>query len=221
MNWSQGIELVKNRLASAHGTFETSEGGYARMTRGEGAQVVDTALEQVTKAGLGWDWFPVALAVLGYRKAGDSLPPIEQLVAQLVDDDQCAYVWAALEFLAEQLDDKGVPFSMPSPPPAADTLGVLVTATWTEMQQRRAAGADPKWTGVEPMPWSGLTGGASTPSSAPSKPSASSDAGAAPAAPAPSGPIADHAGDVILFIGTLWGLSRLIDAISGDRRRRY
>lgn len=165
MKWTTVLGLARNRFTGAHGTWP--ESGDAKVTRGEAARLIDGAVEITDGAGLAWDWFPVALAVLAYEKEGDKFPPPAAGADQLVGHPQTTYLWWALDFLGAQLDERGVPVRAFTQAPVSDAqvLELLERVTWDRLQALRATGASPSWHagGLPSHPWEGTEAPAAAP----------------------------------------------------------
>lgn len=149
--WVEAFQQTQAAMKAANG--ETPS-GYPRVSNEQAASILRLTMNAVTKNKLDpaitSQWYPVALALSGWRVPGDrfQIEPLPGALAhrrEMLPDAATPVLWTMAAGVATVANQAGIPFAAPTVNPQADYREVLRQA-WDKMQR------DAKADGVQPPP---------------------------------------------------------------------
>lgn len=156
MKWTEALALGKTELAKQAGAWPSTAGLYPKIAAEQAAGILKAADDAARAYNVPWDWFYPAMAILGYRVAGDRFRIDEPYAQSILPEDVTVFFWDALSNLASKFDTEGraVPASGGAMTEAFfgrkdgnKKLTFVALSAWAWLQKARAAGDSPTWLG--------------------------------------------------------------------------
>ena len=136
-----------NQMRSAmERTNQASPQGYPRVTNEQAASILRATMTAATQHKLPPEiveqWYPVALALAGWRTPGDRFLVDAEHRRTMFPDAALPVLWTLALNVATNAQDRGVAFTAPTVNPQLDYTAVLKQA-WSKMQRDAKATAQP------------------------------------------------------------------------------
>lgn len=147
--WVEALNMMKANMGQANGV---SPQQYARVTNEQAASILRFVMKVQTEkkldAALVNQWYPLSLAISGWRTPGDKFLVTDEHRKQKLPDEALPILWTTALNVATVAQNKGVPFVAPTVSPQNDYKLVLLKA-WEKMQADTAHGHP---TPAQPLP---------------------------------------------------------------------
>lgn len=146
--WVEAYKQMQTAMTQQNGK---TPAGYPRISNEQAASVLRYIMRTATRSNLRDDltaqWYPVALAAAGWQKPGDKfilepMPGAAEHRKAFLSDAATPVLWTIALNVATHMQDRNVPFEIPTLDPHVDYKEMLKQA-WARMQRENQDGSTP------------------------------------------------------------------------------